>query len=81
MMYNYKPYDKPLKARYNQYGGEYVVDEETGYYGWSQVEVETVVIGETEDTFVFKLIGPIPIGFHKSRLVKWLESRQLTLFS
>lgn len=88
ILYNYKPYDKPKKARYFQTGNEYGIDKVTGLLGWSKVEVETIVIGEDEHSYIEQLkehrccdtseadygeVVLLPCGFHKSRLLEWLK--------
>lgn len=94
---NFKRYRQPKKALYYQTGDEYVIDPETGIPGWSKVVVETVVIGEDDMCFIEYLkehrncdtwdkdygkISLLPIGFHKSRLLKWIPmpGQQLLLF-
>lgn len=65
--------------------------------GWQFKEIETLVIGETDDTYIeyFKETSCgywdelgrytahycLPLGFHKSRLVRWREGVQLSLFN
>lgn len=97
VLYNYKPYDKPKKARYFQTGNDYIKDSITGLLGWSKVEVETFVIGEDEDSYIEQLkeyrccdttepdygeVVQLTLGFHKSRLLKWLKlpGEQLEMF-
>ncbi|MBS1642734.1 MAG: hypothetical protein JST94_11890 [Bacteroidetes bacterium] len=88
VLYNYKPYEKPQKARYFQTGNEYGIDKVTGLLGWSKVEVETIVIGEDDTAYIEELkefrccdttetnygeVVLLPLGFHKSRLLEWLK--------
>lgn len=97
ILYDYTPYDKPKMAAYNQTGDKYLFNKKEGYYHWESIQREAIVIGETEHCYVEQLIehqicdtsepdyGEIvllPMGFHKSRLVKWKESPidQLQLF-
>jgi len=95
--YNFKPYLQPKTALYYQTGYDYVKDPETGLFGWSKVVKETIVIGEADTIYVeclkeyrncdtwdkdYGKISLLPIGFHKSRLLKWLPTpgQQLLLF-
>lgn len=95
--YNFKPYPEPKKALYYQTGNDYIKDPVTGLLGWSKVVVETVVIGEDDTSYVEHLkeyrncdtcdrdygkVSLLPIGFHKSRLIKWIPTsgQQLELF-
>jgi hypothetical protein len=92
--HNYKPYAASKKAIYSQTGDEYGIDEKTGALCWNSIEIETVVIGEDDLTYVTELLQSsisdtrdkdygksflFPIGFHKSRLLKWIPI-QLELF-
>lgn len=92
--YNFKPYLQPKTALYHQTGNDYVKAPETGLIGWSKVVKEMIIIGETDDSYISYLkeyqnsntrdkdygnISLLPIGFHKSRLLKWLPT-QLMLF-
>lgn len=95
--YNFKPYLQPKTALYYQTGNDYGKDPETGLLGWSKVVKETIVIGEDDTSYVEYLkeyrncdtwdkdygkISLLPIGFHKSRLLKLLPTpgQQLMLF-
>lgn len=95
--YNFKPYSKPMKALYYQTGNDYVKDKLTGLFGWSRIIVETVVIGEDDTSYIEILkeyrncdtwdknygeVSLLPLGFHKSRLIKWIPMTglQLSLF-
>lgn len=95
--YNFKPYLQPKTALYYQTGNDYGKDPETGLLGLSKVVKETIVIGEDDTSYVEYLkehrncdtwdkdygkISLLPIGFHKSRLLKWLPTpgQQLMLF-
>jgi hypothetical protein len=85
-------YKNPLTGIFMSPGDEY--DIKNG--GWQDIPVKENIIGETDDCFVTKLtklqygewIGEevvqhykiVPIGFHKSRLKKWLSPIQLNLF-
>ena len=96
-VHNYKPYTSPKKALYFQLGEEYVNDINTGFLGWKREEREAIVIGEDDTTYITSLkeyrvsdtsdpyYGQtvlLPMGFHKSYLVKWipLYGEQLSLF-
>lgn len=97
ILYNFKPYAMPKKALFKSGGGEYLKCDETGLLIFSMPIEEAIVIGEADDSFVCKLIESkvcdtnnknygkpclLPIGFHKSRLVKWIPvpGQQLSLF-
>jgi len=89
-LYNYQPYDHPKKGVFEIMTGEYQLPT-----GWLQKEEVFTIIGESDDTFVYQLkasghgvwVGNkvikkkyiLPMGIHKSRLVKWI-SGQLTMF-
>lgn len=82
----YKPYRKAL---FNGY-------IESASNGTIESKVEAVIIGETKDEYVTKIMETstpmwdemgkyntescYPLGFHKSRLIKWISSFQLNLF-
>lgn len=93
--YNYKPYLQPKRALF--YQDCYVKDPETGRLVWSKVVKEMIVIGEADTIYVeclkeyrncdtwdkdYGKTSLLPIGFHKSRLIKWLPTpaQQLLLF-
>lgn len=84
-------YDSPKK-------GSFLVLSEQGEYnskGWVQVPVNDIIIGETDDCYVTRILdskydewvgdekktvtGKICLGYHKTRLIKW-EAMQLSLF-
>ena len=88
VQYNYKPYKSPKKAIYFQSGNEYIFDKKTGYFGWSEIKCEAIVIGETDDSYIKEIIQSkgcdttqpdygkvilLPLGFHKSRLIEFLS--------
>lgn len=96
--YNFKPYKVPKKAIYYVNGNDYIKDPTTGLLGWSRIERESLVIGEDDLCFVTEIVRHIncdtsepdygklcllPMGFHKSRLIKWISSPgdQLELFA
>jgi hypothetical protein len=85
---NYKPYPKPRTALFIQNGDNYVKDTKTGTYGWEKIEKEVMVIGEDDYFFITVLkehrvcdtedpeygkIVLLPLGFHKSRFIKWID--------
>lgn len=89
ILYNFIQYDTPRYATYNHPTNEYELLK-----GWLSEPKTVLVIGETKDTFVTELKPSehgewtekkilykyiLPLGFHKSRLIKW-EETQLTLF-
>lgn len=91
---NFKQYDKPKKAVYFMSGNKYEKDAITGLYGWSKIILEVNVIGEDDTHYIteikkyrncdiwdkdYKKNCMIPLGFHKSRLIKW-KNEQLKLF-
>lgn len=62
-------YDQPKKA-------VYIHSLSTSkIYGPSTEERQAVVIGEDSELFVTQLVCGTPIGFHKSRLVKFLPTQ------
>jgi len=83
ILYNFVKYDVPRKAIYEQDTNKYK-------NGWVQKEVETTVIGEAKQTYVERLLESssgewvgdkvvtkefiLPLGFHKSRLVRWVDA-------
>lgn len=85
ILHNYKSYDKLKKGLFSvpKIDGKYSLSD-----GWENVEEEVSIIGEDDDTYVYKLLPTIegkwvgkkviheefllPIGIHKSRLVKWI---------
>lgn len=89
VLYNYKPYQTPKVGLFHC---------ETGLYqlpvGWVQEEQEHEIIGETADTYVYRLAEHtccdttkktygkkmlLPMGVHKSRLVTWVENKGVQL--
>lgn len=94
---SFKTYSNPKKALYYQTGNEYVKNPVTGLFGWSRIAVETLVIGEDDTSYIYDLkeykncdtwdknygkTFVLPLGFHKSRLIKWIPipGQQLFLF-
>jgi len=90
--YGYKAYQTPRRALFlvEKKDGKYSLPN-----GWEREHEEVVVIGETDIWYVYEIqefsygewIGKkvvqknclLPIGIHKTRLVKWLDG-QLILF-
>lgn len=89
VLYDFKPFEFPRMVTYNHPGNEYKLP-----IGWIDIPKSVFVIGETKDSFItelrlaehgewtdkrilYKYI--LPLGFHKSRFVKW-EETQLRLF-
>lgn len=84
--YAFTAYDNPVKAVYKVETGEYKFP-----VGWVQKEVTDLVVGETTDCYVYYFLKTesddwtktkmtLPMGFHKSRLVRW-ETTQLQLIN
>lgn len=90
ILYNYKPYDKPRKGVFLIETKEYKLPG-----GWVRAQTEATVIGECDEVYVEYLkptshgewVGNeviqheyiLPLGFHKSRLVRWVDEPQLQL--
>ena len=85
-LYNYKPYDHPKK-------GVFEIETDEYQSGWVRKKEVFTIIGECDHTFVYRLQPStgndlssekikyiLPIGIHKTSLVKWI-SGQLSLFS
>jgi hypothetical protein len=92
ILYGFKKYPQPRKALF-------LVDKEDGGYslpgGWETELEEILIIGESNNCFVHRLLETergewvgkkvvktklvLPIGVHKSRLVRW-TSGQLEIF-
>jgi hypothetical protein len=89
-MENYQPYEYKKKGLFNVCTGVYQLPE-----GWLQKQVEREIIGETRLFYVERLVDSshgewvgnevierkytLPIGIHRSRLVKWIDN-QLEIF-
>lgn len=83
ILYNYIPYEVPKLGVFNITSGEYKLPN-----GWLLNQDEILIIGETDDCYIAKLqpashgewVGEevkkieyiLPLGVHKSRLVKWI---------
>lgn len=93
--YNFNLYKQPKIALYYQTGSDYIKDDETGLLCWSKIKVEAKVIGEDDTCYVTELkrhrncdtldndygkISLLPLGFHKSRLIKWIPTKGQQLF-
>ena len=90
VLYDFKKYENPKKGVFRIDTNEYKLPG-----GWVQKEETHTIIGETKLWFIYRLqasghgewVGDkvvqweyiLPIGIHKSRLVKW-EDYQLELF-
>ncbi|MEO7176734.1 MAG: hypothetical protein ABIV51_12510 [Saprospiraceae bacterium] len=88
-LYNYKPYPSPKIGIFSVDTNKYQFPE-----GWVQRHERAVIIGEDDSCFVHRLkksghgewVGEkvikykyiLPIGYHKTRLVRW-ETGQLEL--
>lgn len=97
ILYNYIPYKHPKLGVFSITGDKWVDNPERGYGGWEVIEREEYIIGESDDSYTTKLVkhricdtsAPnynetvlLPLGIHKSRLIKWKTSPgdQLKLF-
>lgn len=89
ILYNFVPYETPRLAIYNSPGETYELPR-----GWIDVPKTVLIIGETKDSYITELRPSehgewtekrilykyiLPLGFHKSRFIKW-EETQLKLF-
>jgi len=90
VMPDYKAYDCPRKGIFNITTSEYRLPK-----GWVLKPTEHTIIGETDEHFITRLstleygewIGEevvqrseiVPIGVHKTRFVRWIDT-QLVLF-
>jgi len=85
ILYDFAKYDSPRKGlfRVEKYNGEYSSEGV-----WEIEEKELIIIGEIDINYVEKLVTYnenknktylLPIGVHKSRLIKWCNI-QLTMF-
>lgn len=90
ILYNYKPYDLPKTGEFWTETNEYRLPG-----GWVKKLETLTIIGEDDTAFVYRLKETghgewidgqvvqlqyiLPIGIHKSRLHRWLDT-QLSLF-
>lgn len=90
ILYDYKPYEHPKNGLFRVETNEYKLPG-----GWIQKLEAIKIIGETDLHFIYELresghgewIGSevinykyiLPIGIHKSRLERWIDT-QLSLF-
>jgi len=85
ILYDFVKYDSPRKGlfRVEKHNGAYTLEG-----GWEFEEKELIIIGEIDINYVEKLVPYnenknkiclLPIGVHKSRLIKWCNI-QLTIF-
>lgn len=88
ILHNYNPYPVPRRALLYQTGNEYILDKETGLSGWTKIEKEAIIIGEDDTCYITELkehtvcdtteadygeTKLLPLGYHKSRLIRWLD--------
>jgi len=89
ILYNYRPFNSPTEGEFRITTDVYKFPD-----GWLCKNKKYLIIGETDDTYVYKLLPSsygewivdkvirkeyiMPLGIHKSRLVKWIET-QLSL--
>ena len=72
---DYRPYETKKKALVNVHTSEY------GPNGWVNKPTEFDVIGEDDHCYIYELRTIekenriLPIGFHKSRLIKWIPGQ------
>jgi|SRR5690606_12034951 len=95
-LFGFKPYKQPKKCLFKADSGKPIIDK-NNLYSWSTIEKEAIIIGEDDTSFVYELkeytvsdtTDPLygktvllPLGFHKTRLIKWLclPGEQLKLF-
>lgn len=90
VLYGFKKYSLPKKGVFSIETNKYYIK-----IGWINTTEESIIIGETDDCYIHKLINSehgiwegenvkiekyiLPIGYHKTRLVTWLNN-QLSLF-
>lgn len=82
----YKQYLTPKKACFFETGDKYILNKNE-VSGWEKIYVEAIVIGEDDQTYITRFVEHkicdandpkygdtvlIPLGFHKTRFVKWL---------
>ena len=91
ILYDFRKYDTPRFGVFKVHTGEYGINPT----GWIDKDVKMKIIGEAGDNFIEYLkegghgewIGTVvtqkkyilPIGPHKSRLVRWIDG-QLSIF-
>lgn len=82
ILYNFIKYDTPKIGVFSVETGEY-----KALIGWVKKEEEASIIGETDNSYVTRLLESqhgewvgnkvvqhkyiLPIGIHKSRLIRW----------
>jgi len=90
ILYNYQAYESAKRGLFLIETGEYKLPG-----GWERALEENSIIGETDDTYVVRLLQSghgewvgdtvvqrsytLPIGINKTRFVKWVNV-QLSLF-
>ena len=83
ILYNYKPYEVSKVGVFEVETGEYKLPGR-----WVKREEENIIIGETDDCYVTRLLESgcgewvgdgvvkreyiLPIGLHKTRLIRWM---------
>lgn len=90
ILYDFVAYDFPKLATFNYPGNEYNLKKN----GWQDFPKTVLVIGEDKNCYITNLCQSeheewndkrilykyiLPLGFHKSRFIRW-EDTQLTLF-
>lgn len=84
VLYNYKPYQFPMTGLFN-------ITTDVYDNGWKLSQEKKLIIGEDDDSYVYQLLNSghgewvgekviqhkyiLPIGIHKSRLVKWVAGQ------
>lgn len=93
ILYGYVQYTTPRVGLFAITGDKYELAT-----GWQRIEKSLVIIGEDSTAYVEKLVETghgewvgetivqykytLPVGVHKSRLIRWLdEPIQLTMFN
>jgi hypothetical protein len=90
ILYNYKPFPKYKFGLFNIHTDVYKLPG-----GWVQKQEEYLIIGEDDTAYITKLqestqgewIGDkivestfiLPLGIHKSRLIKWIPILELNI--
>jgi hypothetical protein len=97
ILFNFKRYERPKKAILYSNGNNYIYNNKENCFGWEKIEKEETIIGEDETSYIIKLIKYkecdindinynkivlLPVGYHKSRLIKFIHEsgQQLLLF-
>ena len=88
VMYNYIPYEYPKNGLFGITSDIYKLPG-----GWVLVPEQYLIIGEDDHSFIYKIVKSghgewignkvmqleyyLPIGLHKSRLIKWLPTQTI----